>query len=159
MSLSLIIVILIIIFIYMVRQTINKPEQIAGQSIKTFLIDARWLHNYNVLEWNRLLRLVDKFSNESDYDKAYTLSKTIINIFHSFIHSMSSSTDMNLFNSQLDMLTDLMNKSMTKMNRSKKLSQVLQPITDQSQLSLITNGNLLEDPRDPNINLSYDWKA
>ena len=149
--------ILIIFVVYLISFVQNKDPLINNQ-LDNFLIDSEWLKPLNVIEWNRFIKTINKFKNErNDYNKKYTLYKNVINIFHSLIHKLNNSSQMEKFNNQLEKLDNLLIKYMKSENNAYKFNIRMSPISNESDLALIDN--LQEDPFNPKINKSYDWKC
>ena len=149
--------ILIIFVVYLISFVQNKDPLINNQ-LDNFLIDSEWLKPFNVIEWNRFIKTINKFKNErNDYNKKYTLYKNVINIFHSLIHKLNNSSQMEKFNNQLEKLDNLLIKYMKSENNAYKFNIRMSPISNESDLAL--TDNLQEDPFNPKINKSYDWKC
>lgn len=148
---------LIIIVIYIISFVQNKKPIINNQ-LDIFLIESEWLKPFNVIEWNRFIKTINKFKNERyNYNKKYTLYKNVINIFHSLIHKLNNSSQMEKFNRQLEQLDNLLIKYMKSENNVYKFNIRMSPISNESDLAL--TDSLQEDPYDPKINRSYDWKC
>lgn len=148
---------LIVLVIFIANFVQNKTPLINNQ-LDEFLIDSEWLKSFNVIEWNRFIKTINKFKNErNDYNKKYNLYKNVINIFHSLVHKLNNSSQMEKFNNQLEKLDNLLIKYMKSENNVYKFNIRMSPISNESDLAL--TDNLQEDPFDLKINKSYDWKC
>jgi len=147
---------LIILFVY-ICSFVNNTNPLINDKLDLFLVDAEWLKPYNVIEWNRFVTMVNKFKECDDYNKKYNLYKSTINIFHSLVHKLNNSSQMEKFNTQLEQLDNTLIKYMKSENNIYKFNIRMSPISNESDLAI--TDSLQEDPYDPRINQSYDWKC
>jgi hypothetical protein len=168
MNMIFIILIIVIFYIYSTYTSnsngfdSNTPYSINMNGLNNFIAHTSWLREYNVTEYNRFLHYCKKLTKLSEntnspfpYEKIITYKTTIINIFHSLIHSLNKSDDINLFNQQLSDLEDILIKHVSINNNLYRLYNRINPVNDQSKLN-VTN-ILEEDHSNPKMNYRYDW--
>jgi hypothetical protein len=167
MNIIFIILFIIIIYIYSNYKKnnvfdSNTPYNNNTTELNIFIPKTEWLKSYNLNEYNRFIHYCNKLQELSintispnPYDKIVHFKSKIINIFHSLIHSLNNSKDINLFNQQLSDLEDILIKYTSINNNLYRLYNRINPINDQSKLNL-TN-SLEEDNFNPKTNYNYDW--